>query len=87
MGELSPKKTGLSLAIVFGIFYLVCAILFALAPASTMSLFNSLFHGIDVSEIARESISLGETAFGLLIILVFGWIVGWLYAVIYNKLG
>ena len=86
MRELNPRKTALSLALVFGIFYVVCAVLFAIAPSATLGLFNSLFHGIDINQIAKDSISFGETAIGFVITVIFALIVGWLYAVFYNKL-
>ena len=86
MGELNPRKTALSLAFVFGIFYVVCAVLFAVAPSATLGLFNSLFHGIDINQIAKDSISFGETAVGFVVTVVFAWIVGWVFAAFYNKL-
>ena len=83
--KLNVKKTGLTLAIVIGIVYIVCAILIAIAPTATVNVFGALFHGIDISKIAATP-TLGRTILGLVEILALGYIVGWLFAVIYNKL-
>jgi len=67
--KLNVKKTSYSLAVVAGIVYLACAILVAIAPVWTVSVFGALFHGIDIREI-----------------IILGFIIGWLYAKIYNSI-
>ncbi|MDO8508651.1 MAG: DUF5676 family membrane protein [Nanoarchaeota archaeon] len=84
--KLNEKKVAFSLAIVAGIVYIVCAILVAIAPAWTVNTFGALFHGIDISQIAKESVSLGNTITGLVEIVVLALIVGWLFAKIYNSM-
>ncbi len=83
--KLSEKRVAFSLAIVAGIVYIVCAILVAIAPAWTVNTFGALFHGIDISQIARESVPFGSTITGLVEIVVLALIVGWLFAKVYNS--
>jgi len=83
--RLNAKRVGYSLAAVSGIVYLACAILVAIAPSWTVSFFGALFHGIDITQIARTPVPLGSTVLGLVEIVVLGYVVGWLYAKIYNK--
>ena len=82
----NEKKVAFSLAIVAGIVYIVCAILVAIAPVWTVNTFGALFHGIDISQIARESVPLGNTITGLVEIVVLALIVGWLFAKVYNSM-
>ncbi|MBS3065885.1 hypothetical protein J4229_02455 [Candidatus Pacearchaeota archaeon] len=82
--KLSPKVVALSLAVVSGILYIVCAILLALTPAGTLALFNNLFHGIDLTSITKTSVTFGSTLIGLIEIVVYALITGWLFAKVYN---
>ncbi len=84
--KLSEKRVAFSLATVAGIVYIVCAILVAIAPAWTVNTFGALFHGIDISQIARDSVPLGSTILGLVEIVVLALIVGWLFAKVYNSM-
>ena len=86
MEKLSEKRVALSLASVSGIVYIVCAILIAISPEWTMASFGALFHGIDISKIARSPVPLGSTVLGFVEIVVFALIVGWLFAKIYNSI-
>ena len=84
--KLSTKKVALSLAIVSAILYIACALLLAIAPEFTLNLFSNLFHGIDITQITSTSISLGSTLIGLVEIIVYALIAGWLFALVYNKI-
>ena len=84
--KLNAKRVALSLASVAAIVYVVCAILVAIFPTEIVNVFGSLFHGIDISKITRESVPLGSTILGLIEIFVLGLIVGWLFAKIYNSI-
>jgi len=86
MTELKPNNVGLSLGVVSAVFYLACALFIAVAPNLALSIFNSLFHGIDFTSIAKTSFTLGETIVGLVVIFVTTYIAGALYAWTYNKL-
>ena len=86
MAELKPNKVGLSLGAVSAVFYVACALFIAVAPNLALSIFNSLFHGIDFTSIAKTSFTFGETIVGLIVIFVTTYIAGVLYALVYNKM-
>ena len=83
--KLNPRRVANTLAIVAGVVYAVCAILVAIFPTGTVNVFGNLFHGIDISKIARVP-TLGGTIIGLIEIFILGWIIGWFFAIVYNKL-
>lgn len=83
--KLSPKRVSLSLAFVTGIVSIICALLIAIFPEATLKLFGAIFHGIDITKIATVSVSFGSAILGTLVAIVLALIVGWLFAVIYNK--
>ena len=66
--------------------YIICAMLIAIIPNAALALFNNLFHGIDITKIADTTFSLGTTIIGFIEVVIFGLIVGWLFAVMYNKI-
>ena len=84
--KLNAKRVALSLAVVSAVLYIVCVLLIAVAPDFTINLFSNLFHGIDITQIANTSISFGSTLLGLIEIIIYTLIAGWLFAWMYNKL-
>lgn len=82
--ELSPKRVSLSLAYVTAIVSIVCALLLTIAPKLTMNVFGSIFHGADISKIA-VAVTLPNAVLGTIVAAVIALIIGWLFAVIYNK--
>ena len=83
--KLKPKATGYTLASVAGIVSLVCLLLIIIAKEFTINLFGAIFHGIDLSKIAADNITIGSAVIGFVEVVVIGFILGWLFAVIYNK--
>ena len=83
--KISSKRVAYSLAVVAGIVYLACAILVAIAPTWTVNLFGALFHGVDITQIERTSVSLTSAILGLIEIIVIGYLIGWLFGAVYNK--
>ncbi len=84
--KLKPKVFALSLAGVSGIVYIICAVLFAIAPKPTLGLFRDMFHGIDITKIARDGVPFGNTVAGFFEVVVLSLVVGWLFAAVYNYL-
>ena len=84
--ELNPKIVSLSLATVSGIFYILCAIIIAITPQIALDFSKHMFHGIDITQIARTSIPIGSTVIGFIEIIILSLIAGWLFAVVYNYL-
>jgi len=83
--KLNVNTVGLTTGIVAGIASIVCAILFWIAPAFTLNLFGSLFHGIDLSKITT-TLSFGRFSLGLIVSVILGYLVGALFAFVYNKI-
>lgn len=48
-----PLRTGIALAVTVGVFYALCALVWALAPGPFLGLMNNLFHGMDFSSMVR----------------------------------
>ena len=83
--KLSPKRVANTLGIVAAGVSLLCAIFVLIALGTALSLFSNIFHGIDITQIAKSSVSFGSIIIGLIEAFVFGFLVGWLFAVVYNK--
>ena len=84
--RLNEKKVANTLAVTAGIISLVCYILILIVPVGTISFFGAIFHGIDLSKIAVESISIGNGLLGVVEAIILGCIIGWLFAKIYNSM-
>ena len=84
--KLNEKKFAFSLAGTFGVIYILCAILIAIFPAGMVKAFGFLFHGIDISRIAEESLPFIDTILGLIEIIALSLIVGYIFAKIYNMI-
>ncbi len=82
--KLKPKATGYALASVAGIVSLACLLLVVIAKEFTINLFGAIFHGIELSQIAADNITIGSAVLGFVEVVVIGFILGWLYAVVYN---
>jgi len=82
---LNAKRVSLSLAIVTGIVSIICAGALALVPGKTMNLFGSIMHGVDLTKIA-VTLSWGNAITGTITAMLLALVVGWLFAVIYNKM-
>ncbi len=84
--KLSPKLVSLSLAAVSGVWYIICALIFVVAPTSGLNLFSYIFHGIDITQIAQTSVPFTGILIGFVEIILWALLAGWLFAVIYNYL-
>ena len=85
MNTINSKKLGLALGTTGVILYLGCMLLMLVAGESgTIWFFNSVLHGLDVSEVSRMNVPGGQTVAGSLITFVLGWLGGYLTGTIYN---
>ena len=75
-----------SLAILTGLLYIVFVILLLLAPNLFRFLFNTQFLGADVASLFPKRISPGSFAGTLVTLVVTGWICGYAWAWLYNRL-
>lgn len=86
MEKLRPNAAGYALASVAGIVSLVCLLLVLIAKDFTINLFEAIFHGIDLRLIAADNITISSAVLGFAEVVVIGFILGWLFATIYNRL-
>ncbi|MDO8517137.1 MAG: DUF5676 family membrane protein [Nanoarchaeota archaeon] len=84
--KLNTKKIALSLTIVSGILYIICALFVVIFPNFATMLFSNLFHGIDITRIATTNISFASILSGFIQMIIYAFIAGWLFAQIYNRL-
>jgi hypothetical protein len=75
-----------SLAILTGLLYIVFVILLLLAPNLFKFLFNTQFLGADVASLFPRRLSAGSFAGTLVTLVVSGWIFGYAWAWLYNRL-
>lgn len=83
--KLSVKRVSLSLAYVTAIVSIVCALLLAIFPEGSMSLLGSIFHGLDISQIA-VAITWSSAILGTVAAIVLALAIGCLFAKIYNSI-
>lgn len=79
------KAAVISAGTVVGILYILCVVFFLVAPSSALAFGNLLFHGVDLTKIARDSMTLGSTALGFVVMELLTMIVVWMYARLYNR--
>ena len=81
--KLNVKVVSLSLASASAVLSLLCALLIALAPEVSLKFLGSIFHGMDITQIAQP-VTLTGVVTGLIAIVLVAFITGWLFAIIYN---
>ena len=85
MAKKDVNATGIALALTFLIVSVVCLLLLLIAQEFALNLFGSFIHGIDLSKIAVTPTISGNTLLGLVVATVGGYVIGVIFAVIYNK--
>ena len=87
MEKLNQKKFAIASGLTSVVVYLGCfLIMTVLGKGSLVKLSNLLFHGMDFSNIIRVNIPIGETLLGAVTSFIFWGIIGYLLALIYNKM-
>ena len=85
---LNPNRLGPAFAVAAGLFYLGCVTIMAIAGKATLvGFFNGLFHGLDLSPILMERVSVWVTVMGFINTVILSWLFGALIAVVYNLTG
>ena len=79
------NATGIALAFTFLIVSIICLLLVFIAPEFALNLFGSFVHGIDLTKIAVTPSISGNTLLGIILVTVSGYLIGVIFAVIYNK--
>lgn len=85
--KIDPRKFGLSIGFTFFLLYIVCMILmYFLGHDGTVTYFNNMLHGIDISSIVKINVTLTEAFAGIIEIFVLGTFIGICIGGFYNIL-
>lgn len=83
--EVNKLGAGIALAVTLALISGLCALAFVLAPDATLDFFSAFMHGLDLKAIkSHEPISFGRVLFGMIGLSIVGFIVGFVFAWIYN---
>ena len=82
----SALRTGIALAITVGVFYALCALVWALAPGPFLGFLNNLFHGMDFSSMVKpQPFAWAKFLTVLLVLSVWALLAGVLFAWLLNR--
>lgn len=85
MNTINSKKLGLALGSTGVLFYFGCMLLMLIGgKEGTTWFFNSILHGLDVTNATQMGVPAGQTVAGIIITFVLGWLAGNLIGTIYN---
>lgn len=90
MNKLNPWQAGTALALTAAILYIVCVMAFTFWPDAALAFVNGWIHGIDLNLLRPANVkplTAGMFFYGLSGILITGFVIGALYAVMYNFAG
>lgn len=79
-----PKATANGAAVTVAIIYIFCRVGVSLFPDLSMSIAQSWFHGIQLTQISELRLTSGSFVLGLVTSMIFAWLVGYLFANLYN---
>ncbi len=80
-----PMATANAMAVTVAFIAVVCALAIILAPDLSLGIAQSWFHGIDLSKVRTVvSPSLGSILYGWITATIGGWLVGYVFASVYN---
>ena len=83
MDKLNSKVVGLALAGLSGVLYAICLVFYWISPKATLAYFNYLFHGVELSNAAKQ-VAFIDALIGLVLMFASAYIIGILFANIYN---
>jgi hypothetical protein len=87
MEKLNPWKFGAVLSLTVLINYILCTIFWYAFPGPSLDLINGLFHGMDFRKIfAATPFSAGTFAYVLIVLAVWAYVLGVVYATMRNVL-
>jgi tetrahydromethanopterin S-methyltransferase subunit F len=87
MAKLNKNKTGLVLGLFFAVIHLVWALLVLIVPVTLQNFLNWVFKLHSLTPIYTiTSFNLVNAVFLLIVTFVFGYILGYIFAVVWDKL-
>lgn len=69
----TPIRAGIALAVTVGLFYALCALVWALAPGPFLAFMNSLFHGMDFGVLVKPQ-PFAWSGFGVALLVLCVWV-------------
>ena len=79
-----PIATANAVAVTTAIVYVACRLLVGLFPALMFSVGQSWLHGIELTRLGTWNLTMGNFIFGVVSATVFAWLVGYIFANVYN---
>jgi len=79
-----PNATANAVAVSVAIIFVLCRIAVALFPDLAMAVAQSWFHGLEISKVSGWNLSLDAFIIGLITSTIGAWLVGYLFAIVYN---
>lgn len=73
-------------AVTVGIFYIICRVLVGLFPSLMFVVAQSLLHGMALTQVGSWNLSAGNFVLGLLTSMVSAWVIGYIFALSYNRI-
>ncbi len=84
--KLNQKAIGSALAIVTALVSVVCVVFIKILPAQTMNFFGWLIHMNRLADlVGPREVTLGGSIAGIVTFSVAAYLLGWLFAALYNK--
>jgi len=80
----NPIGTANAVAVTTAIIYIVCRVGVSLFPDLSMTIAQSWFHGIQLTQISELNFTFGSFILGLATSTIGTWLVGYLFAKLYN---
>ena len=88
MKNINPIRLGWAFGVTFSLMYLGCVIVMLLVGHDgTVLIFNSLLHGVDVSNIIRMDMPFWEMGMGICLTFLLAWFTGATVGSVYNVTG
>lgn len=87
MNKLKPVTVGTSLSATVVVLYLLCALTVWIAPGGVAALLNLVIHGANLAPAFQQAaaLSLPRLLGGTLVMALYFFVAGWLFAWIYNR--
>ena len=87
MNKLKPGIAGISLSATVVVLYLLCALAIVIAPGGVTVVLDLVMHGVNLAPIFQQAAEMSLIALlgGTLLMAIYFFIAGWLFAWIYNR--
>lgn len=87
MNKLNPWRLGAILSMTVVVNYVLCTIFWYAFNERSITFLNALFHGMDFNKIyTRTALSLGDSLYVLIVLSLWAFVVGVIYAFIWNSI-